>query len=383
MASYFKPFERNLNPSSSARSIRLLQPTRRALQCLLPVLMVHSGVTLFPDHVSMAQDEPELYDVLQSAQQTLDAVIQEATDGEFGLAYELASPDEFNRALLDFQTAMQGGDLETMAEWLPNASELMSFLDSTPGFEPYADWLRQRLDYAAVANEAVNAIGQTPSDSETRIPEQPVDDTPKVPASEPKVQDAVEPQPSGQTAEPVTETVQSKQRLAYARNAETWSKKLSGRPVVPAAAELVPPLKKIFSEQGVPEELVWIAEVESTFNPAARSPAGAVGLFQLMPNTAKHLELEIEPEDQRLDPWKNGQAAARYLSDLHQRFEDWPLAIAAYNGGEGRVSKLLKASNARNLDAITEQLPGQTQMYVPKVLATIREREGYDPLTRW
>ena len=126
-----------------------------------------------------------------------------------------------------------------------------------------------------------------------------------------------------------------------------------------------------------------MAEVESSFNPAARSPAGAVGLFQLIPSTAQHLGLKLEPEDQRLDPSRNGRAAALYLSNLHARFDDWPLAIAAYNGGEGRVSKLLKAHGASNLEGIADHLPGETQMYVPKVLATIRHREGFDPLSRW
>lgn len=329
------------------------------------MLMVY---TLLPAQFSEAQEEAELYNVLQSATQTLDEVIHEATDGEFGLAYQLTSPEEFDRAFQDFQKAMQNGDLETLAKWFPNANELLSIVDATPGFEPYADWLRQRLDYAAVANQAVTTISlpkpapesQPSSQSGTTAPETTIDASALVPPAQ-----------------------QSKQRMAFARNDDTWSKKLAGRPAVPAAAELVPPLKKIFSDQGVPAELVWIAEVESTFNPAARSPVGAVGLFQLMPNTAKHLGLQIEPEDQRLDPSKNGQAAARYLSDLYNRFEDWQLAIAAYNGGEGRVSKLLKANGATNLEGISDQLPSQTQMYVPKVLATIREREGFDPLSRW
>ena len=322
-----------------------------------------------------AQENTELYEVLESAQEVLDSVIKEASNGEYQFPYELTTIDEFDRALLDFQNVLGGGDLETMANWFPSATELMRLVDVTPGLESYADWLRQRLDYAAVANQAVNTITLTEQPekrlTQTKSPQKSIPNKPVAKQSQSEL-------PRSMPAQ-----TRSNQRAAFVRNTDTWVKKLADRPVVQTTEKLVPALKKIFSAQGVPEELVWIAEVESTFNPKARSPAGAVGLFQLMPATAKHLGLQVEPEDQRLDPSKNGQAAAKYLKDLHARFDDWPLAIAAYNGGEGRIAKLLKANDATNLEAISGQLPSQTQMYVPKVLATIRHREGFDPSSRW
>jgi membrane-bound lytic murein transglycosylase D len=126
----------------------------------------------------------------------------------------------------------------------------------------------------------------------------------------------------------------------------------------------------------VPTELVWLAEVESSFDPSARSPAGAVGLFQLMPATAKSLDLSLWPWDERRNPEKSARAAAVYLRSLHKRFDDWPLALAAYNAGEGRVSDLLRKRKARSFDAISDALPAETQMYVPKVEATVLKREG-------
>ena len=342
----------------------------------LVIIVLFLCLCLLLSHNTVAQDDTELYDVLNSAQEVLDSVIKDVTNGDYELPYELTTVDEFDQAFMDFQNVLGGGDLESMAKWFPNANQLMTYMDVTPGLEPYADWLRQRLDYAAVANDAVSTIAPAQSQSEAiKLRPQPqVNSAP--PESAPEKSATKQPQPESQPPK-------SNLQVAYARNANTWSKQLEGRAAVPTAEKLVPSLKKMFLSKGVPEELVWMAEVESTFNPAARSPAGAVGLFQLMPATAKHLGLQIEPVDQRLDPSKNGQAAAKYLKDLHDRFEDWPLAIAAYNGGEGRISKLLKANNASNLEAISDQLPSQTQMYVPKVLATIRLREGYDPSTRW
>jgi membrane-bound lytic murein transglycosylase D len=98
-----------------------------------------------------------------------------------------------------------------------------------------------------------------------------------------------------------------------------------------------------------------------------------------MPATAKHYGLSTFPFDERTNPEKSARAAAQYLKALHGRFNDWPLAIAAYNGGEGRVGRLLKANNASSFEAISSKLPAETRLYVPKVLATVAAREGVNP----
>jgi membrane-bound lytic murein transglycosylase D len=134
-------------------------------------------------------------------------------------------------------------------------------------------------------------------------------------------------------------------------------------------------LKPIFAAQKVPEELVWVAEVESSFNPKARSPVGAAGLYQLMPPTAKRFGLKDSP-DERLDPEASARAASKYFEYLHRRFKDWRLAMAAYNSGEGTVQKLLDRHKAKTFDEIATHLPAETQMYVPKIEATIAKREG-------
>jgi membrane-bound lytic murein transglycosylase D len=145
----------------------------------------------------------------------------------------------------------------------------------------------------------------------------------------------------------------------------------------PAAARAhVNQLKPIFVEEGVPAELVWLAEVESGFDPKARSRAGAAGLFQLMPDTAELMGLSVRPVDERFVPVKSARAAAQYLRYLHEKFGDWRLAVAAYNGGEGRVGRLLDQSPARTYAAIASRLPAETQMYVAKVEAALLRREG-------
>ena len=119
-----------------------------------------------------------------------------------------------------------------------------------------------------------------------------------------------------------------------------------------------------------------MAEVESSFDRRAESPAGAAGLFQLMPETAKRFGLSLWPRDQRFQTERSASASAQYLKYLHDRFQDWRLTLAAYNAGEGVVQKLLNRYKTRSYDDIARHLPAETQMYVPRVEAVVLRREG-------
>ena len=153
-------------------------------------------------------------------------------------------------------------------------------------------------------------------------------------------------------------------------------KKVSVVPWPALANEYVPELKPIFTAQKIPPELVWMAEVESAFDRRALSPAGAAGLFQLMPATAKRFGLSLWPRDQRYQPEPSATASAQYLKYLHDRFKDWRLALAAYNAGEGTVQKLLDLYKTDSYEAIAGHLPAETQMYVPRIEAVLQQREG-------
>jgi membrane-bound lytic murein transglycosylase D len=95
-----------------------------------------------------------------------------------------------------------------------------------------------------------------------------------------------------------------------------------------------------------------------------------------MPETARGLGLL---PDERIQPVRSARAAASYLRYLHDRFGDWPLALAAYNAGESRVARELKRRDADNFASIARHLPVVTRFYVPRVLATIKVREGVNP----
>jgi membrane-bound lytic murein transglycosylase D len=134
-------------------------------------------------------------------------------------------------------------------------------------------------------------------------------------------------------------------------------------------------LKTQFSKAGLPQELVWVAEVESMLNTNAVSGSGAKGLFQFKNEAAKRFGILREPHDFRSEPDKSAKAAAQYLSHLYLQFNDWILSVAAYNAGEGCVSRLLKKHEARLYETIAGELPPQTQVYVIKVMTTLALRE--------
>ncbi len=130
-----------------------------------------------------------------------------------------------------------------------------------------------------------------------------------------------------------------------------------------------------FRRAGVPEDLVWLALVESVWNPKAVSPAAAGGIWQFIPKTATEYGLRVAiGDDERADPMKQTRVAAAYLSDLHTIFGDWALAMAAYNSGEPRVMDAIVKNGRANFWELYDKqlLPKETRDYVPKILAAIK-----------
>ena len=121
----------------------------------------------------------------------------------------------------------------------------------------------------------------------------------------------------------------------------------------------------------LPLELKYLSVVESGLNPMAKSPSGAVGLWQFLYNSAGMFDLEITSYiDDRRDVFKSTDAACRYFKYLYQTFQDWDLVLAAYNGGPGVVRNAIERSGGKtNLWDILPYMPEQTQNYVPAFLA--------------
>jgi len=140
------------------------------------------------------------------------------------------------------------------------------------------------------------------------------------------------------------------------------------------AAPYLPVMQRIFKDEGVPPDLVFLAAVESAFRPNAVSRAKAVGMWQFIAGTAKRYGLRVDYwEDQRLDPEMSARASARYLKDLYDLLGDWPLALSSYNAGEFKVLRSLQRSGKKTFWELkgTRYLRRETREYVPAILAAI------------
>ncbi len=146
--------------------------------------------------------------------------------------------------------------------------------------------------------------------------------------------------------------------------ARVWAKKV-GR--------YTPALQAELTRFGLPTDLVWLSLIESGHNPLALSPAGAAGLWQFIPSSGRMYGLTVDRwVDERLDPRLATRAAARFLSDLHERFGTWELAMAAYNMGHAGLLRSVRKFNTNDFWRLAEYeagIPWETALYVPKIFA--------------
>jgi membrane-bound lytic murein transglycosylase D len=144
--------------------------------------------------------------------------------------------------------------------------------------------------------------------------------------------------------------------------------------IIGRSYDYYPLFEQKLQEKNLPDELKHLSIIESALVPQAKSWASAGGLWQFIPSTARLYGLRVDEEvDERVDPEKSTEAAFNYLSDLHARFGDWLLAIAAYNCGPGNINKAIKkaaaAGKGRDFWSIKPFLPKETQGYVPAYIA--------------
>lgn len=279
--------------------------------------------------------ELDLGEIIDSAQQW---ATQNLDDDVLRRLQEVDSK-KVESFLNEAEQKFQGEYVIDLAPLRTAARLMLPLLEAHQETAAYALWLRSQLDGFDGAGELTVALPSPKTNAETAIP-------------------AMANPPADNEREILIE-------------------KVSERPVPEAAKPYIQRLKPVFLQAKVPAELVWIAEVESSFNPDAKSPVGAAGLFQLMPATAERYGLKTTwPFDQRYEPEASAGAAAKYLFFLAGRFKDWRLALAAYNSGEGTVQRLLDRNEVKTFEAIASRLPAETQMFVPKVEATLLRREG-------
>lgn len=306
-----------------------------------------------PAPASAQPAAPTTDDLFQLGQQLFDQL----APPEIKAQYEFPSRQQWDEFAGRLQKALEGDDLAALAEYAPQARAALPALRLFPEYADYADWLTTRLDELEAAEQIV---------------------APKPTALPPKPK----PQPAPFPPKPSAPIENQKSKIENFPTIPHYDLFLARARATPApgrAAALLPVLRAAFIAEGVPPELIWLAEAESTFNPRARSPAGARGLYQLMPETARGLGLSTFLPDDRTDPEKSARAAARLLRANYEKFGSWPLALAAYNAGAGRVTRLLEKTSTKTYAGIASALPAETRLYVPKVCALVAVRVGVSP----
>jgi membrane-bound lytic murein transglycosylase D len=341
------------NPTRMSEDSKSRPPQIRA--SIAPGNSSNSAPLPPPTSTATPADFDELY---QLGRQLFDDYAPETIKDQ----YEFVSKEQWDGFTARLQTSLQAGSVSDLASLETEARRTLAALRMMPAYAEYADWLAERLDLM----ETARLVTRFPAPPRVLLPaskDTPDADTitPPAPANPPP---AVAFAPLPRSPVPFY---------------DIWHERLRTRPRPAKADELMPVLKVIFAAEGVPSELVWLAEVESSLNPSARSPAGARGLFQLMPATARAFGLRTFPFDERTQPGKNARAAAKFLRVLHERFDSWPLALAAFNAGEGRIAVAQKKAGATAYADIADRLPAETRMYVPKVLAMLAVRERNIP----
>ncbi|MFQ5657040.1 MAG: LysM peptidoglycan-binding domain-containing protein [Candidatus Methylomirabilales bacterium] len=170
--------------------------------------------------------------------------------------------------------------------------------------------------------------------------------------------------------------------LAYIEHFTTEKRALTAA-ALERSGRYLPMMRQVFAEKGLPQDLVNLAYIESSFKLYAYSRARAVGMWQFIRGTARKYGLRRTWwVDERRDPVKATAAAANYLSDLYAKFQSWPLAIAAYNSGEGKVSRAIRRQ--KTTDFWKLKLPRETRYFVPAfmamtVIAKDPEQYGFEP----
>ncbi len=326
----------------------------RSFRYLLSGALV-PAILAAPPAATPPRSEPTADELFQLGQQLFDQL----APPEIKAQYEFPSKQQWDEFAVRLQKALEGDDLAALADYAPQARAALPALRLFPEYADYTDWLTARLDEL----EAAEQIVAPPA---ARAPARPA-----APAPAPAL--ALAPLPRPIPAPPKAPAA------SFIPHYDLFLARARSSTAPARAAALLPLLRAAFSAEGIPPELVWLAEAESTFNPSARSPAGARGLYQFTPETARGLGLSTFLPDDRTDPEKSARAAARLLRAHHEKFGSWPLALAAYNAGAGRVTRLLEKTSIKTYAGIAAALPAETRLYVPKVCALVATRAGVAP----
>jgi len=362
------PFE---GPTPQTRPALTQEPLNHGGNLVAAAVIPSNGVqaapipTVFPDATLPKPGEPEQSLRLDSGQALQNALIHSS----LGL-----------KALQAGDRAKAKGELEASINILSKIPESAT-----------SDGLRLKLiEDTAALRAALTATSQDGgSGADEQDDEADTEETPDL--VNPKEEPALESPPVGPEA--IAEPDLSKydvpielneQVKSYIQFFQTRKRELIGK-AFERSGRYLPMMRDIFKEQGLPQDLVNLAYIESAYNYRAYSRAKAMGIWQFIKSTGQRYRLKVTHYlDERRDPEKATRAAAAYLKDLYRMFNSWPLALAAYNAGEQKVQRAIDRQGTTDFWSL--RLPRETQLFVPAFMAiTIMAKDpqqyGFTPPT--
>jgi membrane-bound lytic murein transglycosylase D len=327
--------------------------------------------------------------------------------GVFGCAAPTTAPLQANQAMLVRELpATTTSEVSAESTSIPSDRTSSHSIDSSPVPLP----LPLEITEETLALPVPKAILETPKRAPVKVAK--TDDVPKIPAvlsldDAEALQKAPGPRADNRLLDLLERDLDKAVEKPTERRRLELSKEVSNHPkvryfidyfsrrgkpyfekILARSGKYMPMIAKVLSEEGLPEELAYLALIESAFLPHSTSTQGAAGLWQFVPSTARLYGLRIDSWiDERRDPEKSTRAAAAYLKELHAIFGRWYLATAAYNAGPGAIDRAMQQTGAKDFWTLSQkaQLSEETRNFVPKfvavaMIATNPEKYGFTNL---
>jgi len=296
-----------------------------------------------------------------------DADTTQSTRQEYFQRWEQMTRDSADDAMAEAHRLAAEGNV---AEAIVVADEALCLaFDTPPGYpirQVYVDYLAQMIEEA----DELEALQQPFSEVFTPVEELVIVPPIDIAVDTSDIEEAVDENGLPKSDFPLVLNPTVEKFVALMNSQGEYHERIGAG--LSRAGPYLPMIREVLGASGLPLDLAYLPLIESAFSLTAYSRARAHGMWQFISSTGRHYGLEVGSlVDERRDPVRSTEAAAAYLSDLYGEFNDWYLALAAYNSGAGNVRRAIRRSGSRDFWTLRRYLPRETRNYVPAFIASV------------